>query len=227
MEPKKKFSTRVDRRSKRAMAEFLANHFRYHTMNSWNLASSYANNVKIYNVIPDELQDKAYEILEADHYDQINQLVADFDAEHDYQYQAGFNGRSGGYLVLYKGGWKPSEHKRICRDCGQKNFQATATKCGRCGSENMHDYSGKEIFTRPGLGVDYDSDRVRGAYTLEDFLEWEMFELRDRVELVQEFDQLCDDVVAEVISLCEAFDVEEETVMVPHTVKVLRAKEDA
>ena len=34
----------------------------------------------------------------------INSLITSFDRKHDYLWQAGFNGRSGGYLVLYKGG---------------------------------------------------------------------------------------------------------------------------
>ena len=42
-------------------------------------------------------------------YDDINQLVSDFNVNHDYQWQAGFNGRSGGYLVLYTGG-KHTKH---------------------------------------------------------------------------------------------------------------------
>jgi len=36
----------VDLRSQKAMVEFLSNHFRYNTMNSWNNSTSYANNIK-------------------------------------------------------------------------------------------------------------------------------------------------------------------------------------
>lgn len=78
---------------------------RYWTMNSWNRSSSLAYNLKIYNVIDKDLQDKVYEMLELDEfYDDINELIREFDWFHNYEWQAGFNGRSGGYLVLYKGG---------------------------------------------------------------------------------------------------------------------------
>lgn len=40
----------MSRKTKKEMIEFLKNHKRYWTMNSWNGSSSYANNVKIYNL---------------------------------------------------------------------------------------------------------------------------------------------------------------------------------
>lgn len=81
---------------------------RYYTMNSWNRSESLAYNLKIYNVIDQELQDNAYELLNCeDFYDEINYMIHDFDYDHNYEWQAGFNGRSGGYLVLYKGGKRP------------------------------------------------------------------------------------------------------------------------
>ena len=79
---------------------------RYFTMNSWNRSESLAYNLKIYNVIDRELQDACYDLLSVDYFyeDYINPLIADFDYNNNYEWQAGFNGRSGGYLVLYKGG---------------------------------------------------------------------------------------------------------------------------
>ena len=78
---------------------------RYWTMNSWNGVESLAYNLKVYNVIDYRLQDKVFELMEAeDFYDEINELIWCFDVNHNYEWQAGFNGRSGGYLVLYKGG---------------------------------------------------------------------------------------------------------------------------
>jgi hypothetical protein len=77
---------------------------RYYTMNSWNLSKSLAYNLKVYNVIPNEYRDRVYELMEIERfYDPINMLISDFDNEFDYKWQARFNGRSGGYLVLYKG----------------------------------------------------------------------------------------------------------------------------
>ena len=78
---------------------------RYWTMSPWNRSSAPAYNLKIYNVVNDNLQDKVYELMETDEFwDEINYLVAEFDRSNSFRWQAGFNGRSGGYLVLYKGG---------------------------------------------------------------------------------------------------------------------------
>lgn len=84
---------------------------RYWTMNSWNRASSLAYNLKIYNVIDNELQDKVYELMNFDEFwAEINELIWCFDTYNNYEWQAGFNGRSGGYLVLYKGGILENGH---------------------------------------------------------------------------------------------------------------------
>lgn len=78
------------------------NRARYYTMNSWNLSTSLAYNLKVYNVIDNELQNKVYELMDTDgFYDDINYLISDFNYEFKDQWRAGFNGRSGGYLVLY------------------------------------------------------------------------------------------------------------------------------
>ena len=78
---------------------------RYNTMNSWNNSESLAYNLKIYNVIDDDLQDAAYKLLDDFELDNaIRELVDDFGESNNYEWQAGFNGRSGGYLVLYRGG---------------------------------------------------------------------------------------------------------------------------
>lgn len=79
----------------------------YATMNSWNNQDSLAYNLKVYNVIRRDLRNKAYEIMADDNlsgeiYDTINSMIDDFQRACDYEYTAGFNGRSGGYLVLYK-----------------------------------------------------------------------------------------------------------------------------
>lgn len=44
------FSKRVDKRSREEMTTYLAGHFRYNTMNSWNRSTSYACNMKLYNL---------------------------------------------------------------------------------------------------------------------------------------------------------------------------------
>jgi hypothetical protein len=80
---------------------------RYDTMNSWNRSTAPAYNLKVHNVINRELQDKVFELMDCEgFYDEINYMINDFDRENDYEWQVGFNGRSGGYLVLYRGGKK-------------------------------------------------------------------------------------------------------------------------
>ena len=55
------YYTKVDMRSRKAMVNFLENHFRYSTMNSWNNSTSYANNVKYYNLdLTNEQTDKFF-----------------------------------------------------------------------------------------------------------------------------------------------------------------------
>lgn len=55
----------------------------------------------------------------------------------------------------------------------------------------------------------------------EDFEEWDIYSLRKRVQLVQEFDRLCDDLPARTVEMLEQYDVVEETVMRPEKIKVL------
>ena len=214
----KQFYHKVDRRSRKAMTEFLSEHFRYNTMNSWNRSTSYANNVKVGEIGLTHEQDmKLFEIMEREGaYDEINDRIWEFGFDHDWRWQVGFNGRSGGYLVLYKGGWKPDEHKSFCTSCGQKNFKSVTEngcRCGRCGKETRVDYKQplKNVFTLPGQSVDMD----------EDFEEWTMDELRDRVELVEEFDRLCDEIIGIAAYMADNFTVEDEVVLVPTTVRRL------
>lgn len=216
----KQFSKEVDLRSRRAMTEFLAKHFRYNTMNSWNQSTSYANNIKVYNLgLNKEQEEKLYAMLDtAEFYTYINEMLYDFSAEHNHLWQVGFNGRSSGYLVLYQGYSKPSGYKSYCTECGQRNYKSVEetgnNRCGRCGTDARVNYTTapREIGCYPGRSTDMG----------EDFEDWEMYQLRERVKLVREFDKLCDDILKTVIDLIENYEVEEQIVMKPHTVKVLR-----
>ena len=82
MVPKKKessarhlFSKRVDKRSRAEMTAYLAGHFRYYTMHSWNRSTSYASNMKLYNLGLDrEVADKLWDMIQVpDFYDQLNE----------------------------------------------------------------------------------------------------------------------------------------------------------
>lgn len=95
-------------------------------MNSWNSSTSYAHNVKINRFVPSESMNDAYELVfadSADYRDKIDDALNDFAITHDYRYQIRFNGKSGGYLVLYRGERKRSEHKSVCQSCFQRNFK--------------------------------------------------------------------------------------------------------
>lgn len=215
----KTFHKKVDRRSRKAMTEFLRNHFRYYTMNSWNISTSYANNLKIHRLgLTGEQGMKLLDIMECEGaYDNINDMIWEFGSRHDWEWQAGFNGRSGGYLVLYRGGWRPSGHKSYCTACGQGNFttvEETGCRCGRCGRDARIDFAvpPKDIYTMPGQAVDMD----------EDFGEWDIGNLRERVRLVEEFDLLCDGIVAEAAWMADNMEVEEEEIMVSETRRVLK-----
>ena len=214
----KPFYKKVDVRKPKDMIDYLKNHFRYNTMNSWNRSTSYANNLKIHRVIPNEFQDKAYAIMEqGDVYDEINGLLSDFDVSHDYEYQVGFNGRSGGYLVLYRGGYKMQRYfsgfspedpddKRDYSDYYRRWFSHEEAK------EMGTAYSSyKQVYTQPGREIDMDAD----------YEECDIEELRNRIKLVREFDRLCDDVVNLFIDYCKNFNVQEKEIKVPKTIKVL------
>ena len=61
--------------------------------------------MKIYNIFPMKYQNAVYALMdEPDAYSTVNCLISAFTHKYNYKWQAGFNGRSGGYLVLYSGG---------------------------------------------------------------------------------------------------------------------------
>ena len=208
------FFTEVDKRSRKSMVDFLEGHFRYNTMNSWNQSTSYAHNMKLYNLdLDSDVMDTLYQMIQTDEfYEHMRDLTDDFALEHDYRWQTGMNGRSGGYLVLYEGYREPSGYKSFCTACGQKNWTSTTetgTICGVCRQAKRRDFSQTHMKTGvcPGKAIDMH----------EDFDDWDLDSLRERVSLVQRFDQLADTIVAEAVYLAENYVVEEETIMVPQT----------
>lgn len=212
------FSKRVDKRSRAEMTAYLSGHFRDNTMNSWNRSTSYACNMKLYKLgLDQETEDKLWDMIQVpEFYEWLNERIEDFNWQHNYLWQAGWNGRSGGYLVLYQGGSKPSGYRSYCTKCGQKNYTSiaeTGNWCGVCNEEARVDYikPPMQIFPFPGRDVDMD----------EDFEDWSLYELQQRTELVQEFDRLADDIVAEALYIAQNHSVEERTVYMPTTELVL------
>lgn len=61
--------------------------------------------MKIYNIFPGKYQDAVYALMDnPEAYYGVNNLIYNFEHKYNYKWQAGFNGRSSGYLVLYSGG---------------------------------------------------------------------------------------------------------------------------
>lgn len=120
------FETKVDLRSRAAMIEFLSSHYRYDTMSSVNRATSYAHCVKLHRLgLTAEQCDNASDVLATDFVDEISWPIHEFTREQNGCYTIGFNGRSGGYLVLMESRYKDTGHKSRCRSCGQLNFCKT------------------------------------------------------------------------------------------------------
>jgi hypothetical protein len=94
------YRTGVDITNDKQMFNFLKDHFRYATMNSWNGVYSIANNVKVHRLNLSGDCWTALNLLNNGEYETINWMVKDWEREHP-GYVVGFNGRSGGYLVLY------------------------------------------------------------------------------------------------------------------------------
>lgn len=93
----------IDITNDKQMFNFLKYHFTYDTLNSWNNLVSIANRVKVYDLHLDGDEWMALKFLEYDNYEVVNDMIYDWEHEHK-GYSVGFNGRSGGYLVLYNDG---------------------------------------------------------------------------------------------------------------------------
>lgn len=208
-------------RTRDGMIAFLAGHFRYDTMNANNARTSYAANVKLRNLkIPAALQDRAYEALEIEEtFDDVRAVLREFAEAHDWRYQIGFNGRSGGYLVLYRGGRKPSEYKSFCEDCGQRNYKTVEetgnNTCGRCNSDARVNHQWMETYT---------TGESLGGADEADYVNWTMDDLRGEVKLVREFDKAVEAARRAFIATIESSEVVEETYTVEKTRKVLAPK---
>lgn len=93
------------KRTRKDMIEYLDKHFRYYLANSWNLLKTFANCVKIPNLnLTAEQASKAYDFLCAECDDYENAINIAFD---EFKMKTGctvgFNGRSGGYLIINGG----------------------------------------------------------------------------------------------------------------------------
>lgn len=275
------FQKKVDINSRESMIHFLEGHYRYNTMNSWNGTRSYANCVKIHSLgIPANLVNNAYESV---FLDEVNELISDnidlFTEEHDGNYTIGLNGRSSGYLVLYRSYYEDTGYASRCSCCGQLNYKrvwdgakegpegalakllfsrpglfhsayladptfiavdlpleekvallkslegrcAKATwsnKCGKCGAEGE---AGRKNLNGPLRRLRVSSQSIDEDV---DFDELSTDNLREKVELISSFDEVCDSIREQFIELLEGTELVEETVLVPKTVRRLVSKEE-
>ena len=85
--------------------------------------------------------------------------------------------------------------------------------CGVFGQPTRvnYPYTHTQVVTYPGRGTDVD----------ENFEDWSMYELRERVKLVQELDQLADRMVESALQLAKKSQVVEEVFFIPQTRRVL------
>ena len=180
---------KVNKNSDKEMFEFLQQHFQYFTMASWNGLKSIANNVKIYNI--KELDYDILEYLQLDNYYSINDTIECWEEEHK-GYKVGFNGRSGGYLVLYN---------------------------------DSNNGSILDYYVDINLNSDYESFKqdIRESeyHTMKEYHS----KLVEQVEIVQEFDKLCDDLIQVCLDLKNNYEIVEEEQTCTKVVNVLREKE--
>ena len=207
-----------DGRSRKNMTEFLSQHFRYDTMNSWNRATSYAHCVKLHRLgLAASDYDKAYDLLETEEVrDAWQAVIDDFTEEQAGRATIGFNGRSGGYLVLYESAFQDSQYRSYCTQCGQRNYQVATPEncqCGVCRAMSRMNYTvaPRHLVMWPGRGMD----------ETRDFSDWPLLPLRERVRLVQAFDRACDQIRDNFIGLIQCFDVVDEDYVVTKQRKVL------
>lgn len=178
------FEKEVNIENRQEMVDFLVNHFRYFTMNSWNRSKSYAHNIKVCNLGIDneETLNKAYDIIgqnvdKTEMYDEMQTAIYDFTSKTNFE--IGFNGRSGGYIVLY---YTELDENGQTRVFPGRNF---------------------------------------GSNKPEYFDEWEDSEIKELVELVQEFDKLTDELREIFISYAENAEIVEEEEVIVNTKLVL------
>ena len=160
--------TGVDICSAKSMFNFINNHFTYFTLNSWNGLQSIAHNVKVYNLGLDGDWCTALAYLEdendiGDLQFEISMRIRDWEKDNP-GYTLGFNGRSGGYLVIYN---KENDGRVNCRSILPEWLE---------GFDSYEDW--KEYI------LEY------YAYSVKDMIP----ELREYVQVIRNFDKFCDEL---------------------------------
>jgi len=98
--------------------------------------------------------------------------------------------------------------KKACKE------ETMGNKCGLCGAEGdsgrvNYEEPPKRLSVHHGISIDQN----------ENFAKWSLSQLRDRVDLVRRFDQVCDNIRSNFINFLDNCEAVEEVVMIPKTVK--------
>lgn len=115
------FEKKIDTRSRAAMVEFLAGHYKYD--------SCYANHARFRQLgLTTKQMDAAYDLLSADenYWDELDSSIGDFTNENGGYHTISPAGRSSGYLTLRSSRYESTSHLSVCRSCGQRNFKRVA-----------------------------------------------------------------------------------------------------
>lgn len=199
------------------MRTHLENHFRYHTMNSWNGSQSFAANVKVHRLpwdgkMPNEVYDFTNPDLGA--YRGVEKLIREFTEKMGGAYTIGFNGRSSGYMVLYQSEYKDTGHKSYCPDCGQLNYQTVepgkVAMCGRCKECE------RENLEKPNMVLSVWSGRSYG----DDIEAMEECDIEAIYDIVFEFDQTVAACIKSFMDYVKSHKTVEQEILVPKKVKI-------
>jgi hypothetical protein len=160
------------------MIEYLTNHDRYYTLNSWNNNTTYSRCVKISHLdfSDEETRHRAYEFLDVDEaFEEGHHILREFDERHHFFWHIASNGRSSGYLILLKSG---------VSDFGDHNISA----------ESVDAFPNFEL--------------------------WAFYYLKERVDVVWDFDRTVEAACQAFIRFVKTHDVSEEVVMIPKVLRV-------
>lgn len=91
-----------------------------------------------------------------------------------------------------------------------------STEGNRCGVCRAEGERGRVNLMNPHRRL---SVSISSIDAERDYEDWTMGQLRNRVELVRDFDRTCDAIRKDFIDMCSSCEVVEETIMVPKTVK--------
>lgn len=177
------YKSGVDISSVKSMWNFLHEHFTYPTMNSWNGQTSIAHNVKLYNLklegdwtvvmrfLFDEGDSGALQMS-------IDDQLRDFEADNP-GYKVGFNGRQGGYLVLYN----KDNFKTVLPDClDYDSYEDFKTEV-RWDGYTLEDYK-EELRQAVTIVREFDKlcDRLREIVNWYSTMNFDIVKMNDAIE---------------------------------------------